>query len=155
METFSILLEPELELDSLTSSIKIVWMCKISKLLWWLKEYMRSQVNRAFYQDFFPHMLIYFYRNVFLIMKLSNPPSFRAIRALIASQSMFEIFTFPLVLMIPFTPILLGLSKYCEKLRNCVRFVVAMLSLHSNAPLSLMYCIAEACDRTSMSSPKH
>ena len=32
-----------------------------------------------------------FYRNAFLIMKLSNPPSFRAIRALIASQSTFEI----------------------------------------------------------------
>ena len=31
------------------------------------------------------------YRNAFLIMKLSNPPSFRAIRALIASQSTFEI----------------------------------------------------------------
>ena len=39
----------------------------------------------------FPQTCWIFYRNAFLIMKLSNPPSFRAIRALIASQSTFEI----------------------------------------------------------------
>ena len=32
-----------------------------------------------------------FFLNVFLIMKLSKPPSFRVIRAQIASQSTFEI----------------------------------------------------------------
>ena len=41
--------------------------------------------------DIFPQTCWFFYRNAFLIMKLSNPPSFRAIRALIASQSTFEI----------------------------------------------------------------
>ena len=30
---------------------------------------------------FFPNMLISFYKNAFLIMKLSNPPSFRAIQS--------------------------------------------------------------------------
>ena len=44
----------------------------------------------ALYQDFVPHMLI-FLQKCISIMKLSNPPSFRAIRALIASQSTFEI----------------------------------------------------------------
>ena len=39
---------------------------------------------------FSPHMLIFFYRNAFLIMKLSKLQSFRVIRALIASQSTFE-----------------------------------------------------------------
>ena len=38
----------------------------------------------------FPIML-FFYRNAFLIMKLSNPPIFRPIRAVIISQSTFEI----------------------------------------------------------------
>ena len=33
----------------------------------------------------------FLYRNAFLIVKISNPPSLRAIRALIASQSTFEI----------------------------------------------------------------
>ena len=40
---------------------------------------------------FFPTHADFVYRNAFLLMKLSNPPSFRAIRALIASQSTFEI----------------------------------------------------------------
>ena len=37
------------------------------------------------------HTCWYFFGNAFLIIKLRNPPSFRAIRALIASQSTFEI----------------------------------------------------------------
>ena len=37
------------------------------------------------------HTCWFFYGNTFLIMKLSKLPSFRAIRALIASQSTFEI----------------------------------------------------------------
>ena len=47
----------------------------------------------ALYQDFFPTHADFFdfYRNSFLIMKISKPPSFRVIQALIASQSMFEI----------------------------------------------------------------
>ena len=38
----------------------------------------------------FPPKCCFFYRNAFLIMKLSNITSFREIRALIASQSTFE-----------------------------------------------------------------
>ena len=49
---------------------------------------------RALYQDFFPTHVDFFTEiNAFLIMKLSNPPSLRAIRALIASQLTFEIET--------------------------------------------------------------
>ena len=40
---------------------------------------------------FIPTHADFFYRNAFLIIKLSNPPSFRAIRAPIASQSTFVI----------------------------------------------------------------
>ena len=43
-------------------------------------------MKHALYQDLFPNMQIFFYENEFIIMKLSNPPSFRAIRFLIASQ---------------------------------------------------------------------
>ena len=32
---------------------------------------MRLSMKPALYQDFFPHMLIFFYRNAFLFMKLS------------------------------------------------------------------------------------
>ena len=44
----------------------------------------------ALYWVLFPTDADLFYRNAFLIMKLSNHPSYRAIRALIASHSMFE-----------------------------------------------------------------
>ena len=43
---------------------------------------MRSQVNRTLYWDI-SHTCDFFYRNAFLIMKLSNAISFRAIRALL------------------------------------------------------------------------
>ena len=39
----------------------------------------------------YSHTCWFVYRNAFLIMKLSKPPSFKVIRALIASQSTFEI----------------------------------------------------------------
>ena len=45
---------------------------------------MRSSMMPALYRDFSPHLFFY---TVFHILKLSNIPSFRAIRALIASQS--------------------------------------------------------------------
>ena len=51
---------------------------------------MRSSMKPADYQDFFPTHADFFYRNAFLIMKLSKLPSFKVIRALIASQSTFE-----------------------------------------------------------------
>ena len=58
-----------------------------------LKEYYEIVGESRPLSGFFPtHAGCWvFYRNAFLIMKLSNPPSFRAIRALIASQSTFEI----------------------------------------------------------------
>ena len=40
---------------------------------------------------FFPTNADFVYRNTFIIMKLSKPPSVRVILALIASQSTFEI----------------------------------------------------------------
>ena len=51
---------------------------------------MRSSMKHALYQDFFPTHADFFYGNAFLIIKLSKPPRFRVIRALIASQSTFE-----------------------------------------------------------------
>ena len=51
---------------------------------------MRSSMKPTLYRDFFLHTYCFFYRNAFLIMKLNKLPSFRAIQALIASQSMFE-----------------------------------------------------------------
>ena len=45
-----------------------------------------------------PQTWWFVYRNAFLIMKLSNPPSFRAVRALIASQSAFEIYLFKTII---------------------------------------------------------
>ena len=55
-----------------------------------LKEYYEIVDEARPLSGFFPHML-FFYGNAFIIMKLSKLPSFRAIRALIASQSTFEI----------------------------------------------------------------
>ena len=51
---------------------------------------MRSSTKPALYLDSFPTYADFFYRNAFIIMKLSHLPSFRAIRALIASQSTFD-----------------------------------------------------------------
>ena len=62
--------------------------------LWWLKEYYEI-VNEArpLSGFFFPtHADIFFYRNAFIIMKRSKPPSFRVIRALIAVNSVFLTF---------------------------------------------------------------
>ena len=56
-----------------------------------LKEYYEIVGESRPLSAFSPKHADFFYRNAFLIMKLSNPPSFRAIRALIASQSTFEI----------------------------------------------------------------
>ena len=56
-----------------------------------LKEYYEIVDEARPLSGFFPTHAGFFYGNAFLIMKLSNPPSFRAIRALIASQSTFEI----------------------------------------------------------------
>ena len=50
---------------------------------------MRSSMKPTLYQDFFSHTCWFCYRNKFLIIKLSKLPSFRAIQALIASQSMW------------------------------------------------------------------
>ena len=49
---------------------------------------MRSSVKPALYQDLLVTDAVadFFYRNAFRIMKLSRLPSFRVIRALIASQ---------------------------------------------------------------------
>ena len=57
--------------------------------LYYLKEYYEI-INEVLNQDFSPEILIFFARNAFLIIKLSNLPSFRANQALIASQSTFE-----------------------------------------------------------------
>ena len=43
-----------------------------------------------FYLSFFLNIFRFVYRNAFLLMKLSNLPSFRSIRALIVLQSTFE-----------------------------------------------------------------
>ena len=56
-----------------------------------LKEYYEIIDEARPLSWFFPTHADFVYGNTFLIMKLSNPPSFRAIRALIASQSTFEI----------------------------------------------------------------
>ena len=50
--------------------------------------------------------------NACLIMKLSNPPSFRAIRALSASQSTFEIYTVDFQLFISYFLIVFFISFY-------------------------------------------
>ena len=55
-----------------------------------LKEYCKIVGESRPLSAFFPTHADFFYRNAFLLMKLSNPPSFKVIRALIASQSMFE-----------------------------------------------------------------
>ena len=54
----------------------------------WLKEYYEIVGESRPLSAYFPKHADLL---AFLIMKLSNPPSFRAIRALIASQSTFEI----------------------------------------------------------------
>ena len=56
-----------------------------------LKEYYEIVDESRPLSGFFPTHADFFYRKAFIIMKLSNPPNFRAIRALIASQSTFEI----------------------------------------------------------------
>ena len=56
-----------------------------------LKEYYEIVDEARPLSGFFPTHADFFYGNSFLIMKLSKLPSFRAIRALIASQSTFEI----------------------------------------------------------------
>ena len=69
--------------------------CRLKGILWdrrWIVPSIRI----------FSHTCWFVYRNAFLIMKLSNPPTFRAIRALIASQSTFEIYTFLLFFCISF-----------------------------------------------------
>ena len=57
-----------------------------------LKEYYEI-VDEAspLYQDFFPHMLIFLWKCISNHEAISKLQSFRAIRALIASQSTFEI----------------------------------------------------------------
>ena len=56
----------------------------------WLKEYYEIVNEARPLSGFFSHGCWFFYRNAFLIMKPSKLPSFRAIRALSASQSTFE-----------------------------------------------------------------
>ena len=51
---------------------------------------MRPSMKPALYQDLFPTDVDLFTKNAFLIMKLSRFPTFRAIRAPIASQLTFE-----------------------------------------------------------------
>ena len=52
--------------------------------LFYLKEYYEIVGESHPLSAFFPKHADFFYGNAFLIMKLSNPPSFRAIQALIA-----------------------------------------------------------------------
>ena len=52
---------------------------------------MRSSMKPALNQDFFFPTHDFVYRNAFLIMKLSKLPRFSVTRALIASQSTFNI----------------------------------------------------------------
>ena len=56
-----------------------------------LKEYYEIIDEAHPLSGFFPTHGDFVYRNTFLIMKLGKPPSFIVIRALIASQSTFEI----------------------------------------------------------------
>ena len=60
---------------------------------------------------FFPTHADLFYKNASLIMKLSKPPSFRVIPALIASQSMFEIY-----FLLSYWFLYLILHKFCSVL---------------------------------------
>ena len=63
----------------------------ISLLSLTLNEYYEMVGDSRPLSGFLPTHADLFYRNAFIIMELSNPPSFRAIRAVIASQSTFEI----------------------------------------------------------------
>ena len=54
---------------------------------------MRSWMKPALYQDLLPHMLILLQKCISNHETISNAPSFRVIRALIASQSTFEIYS--------------------------------------------------------------
>ena len=60
----------------------------------------------------FSHTCWFLYGNAFLIMTLSKPPSFRVIRALIASQSMFEQFISYFLIVVFY----LILHKFCSVL---------------------------------------
>ena len=73
---------------------------------------MRSSMKAALYRDLFPQMLIFFYRNAILSMKLSHPSSFRAIRALIASQLTFEKETVACNSLFPYFLTLICISIY-------------------------------------------
>ena len=55
-----------------------------------LKEYYEIVDEARPLSGYIPTHADFFYRNAFLIMKLSKLQSFRVIRALIASQSTFE-----------------------------------------------------------------
>ena len=72
-------------------SLPLLYHCTVqSQEIAVLKEYYEIVDEACPLSGFFPHILIFFYGNAFLIMKLSKLPSFRVIRALIASQSTFE-----------------------------------------------------------------
>ena len=116
-QTFNVVISCHLPADELDKIWKVwsfqtfhhdnIWLYKVQVLMqdhditfWTLKGIMRSSIGIFSHEivgesrpliGIFSHTCWLVYWNAFLIMKLSNPPSFRAIRALIASQSMFEI----------------------------------------------------------------
>ena len=77
---------------------------------------MEARPLLEFYHGVLPQRCRFVYRNAYLLKKLSNLPSFRAIQALIAPQSTCEKYNDEIIILSYFTFLLLFVSHFTQVL---------------------------------------